>query len=59
MGLFQSHKGVFDKSTLLKGTFRNAVLGIYMKLAKTVSINRNSMAESVIQATKAVEFEYC
>ena len=26
MGLFQSHKGVFDKNTLLKGTFRNALL---------------------------------
>ena len=34
MGLFQSHKGVFNKKTLLKGTFRIALLGIHNKLAK-------------------------
>ena len=34
MGFFQSHKGVFDKNTLLKGTFRSALIGIHNKLAK-------------------------
>ena len=57
MGLFQSHKGVFDKNTLLKGTLRIKSLGFYNTFTKTVSINRKSVTGSLIQATEAVEFE--